>query len=147
MELKWRTIFAVQRREKYRLASVIELQVGEDGFIGERMVVGCSRKLRFDYVTLSLVGRSWRVWSIAVPLVWKLKESYPNIKSILVLSFPDKMVNDRRYSSTECPELPTVSKRYEFSCRNRCMVEQTYVEIGYLWSAMNWGGFEPECLL
>lgn len=88
--------------------------------------------------TVFLLGGYGEFDRMAASVVWDLKKSYPDVKSILVLPYPDKKVNDLHYDCTEYPELENVPKRYAISHRNRYMVDQADVVVAYV--THEWGG-------
>ena len=59
---------------------------------------------------------------LAANVLHELKPEYPEVKSILILPYPDRPADADLYDSTIYPPLENVPKRYAISHRNKWMV-------------------------
>lgn len=75
---------------------------------------------------------------MATDVVWELKKRFPNITSVLVLAYLDRVVDAEHYDETTYPPLETVPKRFAISKRNQWMVDQSDTVIAYV--LHDWGG-------
>lgn len=75
---------------------------------------------------------------MAASVVWRLKKKYPNVKSILVLPYLDRRMNDDIYDGTTYPPLEKTPRRFAISKRNEWMVAQADVVVAYV--THDWGG-------
>lgn len=65
--------------------------------------------------------------SLAASVVHKLKNNYPDIKSILVIPYLDKRTQDTRYDQTTYPPLENVPRKHCIPQRNRWMIDNADV--------------------
>lgn len=65
-------------------------------------------------------------------VIWKRKEKYPSICSVLVLPYLDREVDASRYDLTTCPPPENVPKRFAISQRNQWMVQVSNVVVIYV---------------
>jgi uncharacterized phage-like protein YoqJ len=75
---------------------------------------------------------------MAAGVVWELKIKYPQIQSVLVLSYLNRTIPQNQYDETTYPPFETVPKRYAIIKRNQWMVDQSDVVIAYV--THSWGG-------
>ena len=75
---------------------------------------------------------------LAASVIWQLKGRYPEIRSILVLPYPDRKVNCTRYDGTVYPPMENVPKRFAITHRNRWMADRSDVVLAYV--LHRWGG-------
>jgi len=75
---------------------------------------------------------------MASAVVWDLKKKYPQIRSVLVLPYLDRKMDESQYDWTVYPGLEKVPKRYAITHRNRYMVCEADVVIAYV--QHSWGG-------
>lgn len=80
---------------------------------------------------------------MAASVVWKIKETYPHIESVLVLAYLDRKVNAGLYDRTMYPPLERVPKCFAISRRNEYMVELSDVVVAYV--LMDGGGAAATC--
>ena len=76
--------------------------------------------------------------SLCASVVRELKKTYPHIKSILVLPYPDKYFDIAGYDETLYPPLESTPRRYCILKRNQWMVENADVVVSYI--DHDWGG-------
>lgn len=69
---------------------------------------------------------------IAASVVWKLKQRYPQIESVLVLAYLGREVNAEHYDRTMYPEIEGGPMRFAISKRNRWLVDNSDVLIAYV---------------
>lgn len=74
----------------------------------------------------------------AASVVRELKQSYPHIRSTLVLSYLDRKVDATKYDCTTYPPLEKVPKRFAISKRNEWMVNEADTVVAYV--THDWGG-------
>lgn len=98
----------------------------------------CVEKLILEGATDFYLGGYGGFDNLAASVVWKLKEKYPSICSILVLAYLDRDTDASRYDQTTYPPLEKVPKRYAISRRNQWMVETADVVVAYV--RHSWGG-------
>lgn len=75
---------------------------------------------------------------MAAHIVYKLKQEYPGIKSVLVVPYLNREYNTDWYDCSVFPPLERVPKRYAIVRRNYWMVERADVLICYV--DHDWGG-------
>lgn len=75
---------------------------------------------------------------LAASVVWKLREEYPSISSVLVLPYLDRKMATEHYNVTTYPPLETVPRRYAILRRNEWMVQVAEVVVAYV--RHSWGG-------
>lgn len=71
-------------------------------------------------------------------VVWELKKKYPHVKSILVLPYLDRKLDESQCDWTVYPGLEKVPRRYAITHRNHYMVNDADVVIAYV--QHSWGG-------
>lgn len=76
--------------------------------------------------------------NMAASVVWKFKEKYPGICSVLVIPYLNRKVNISHYDMTTYPPLENVPKRYAISRRNQWMIQAADVVVAYV--RHSWGG-------
>lgn len=76
--------------------------------------------------------------NMAASVVWKLKEKYPDICSVLVIPYLNRDIDTSRYDLTTYPPLETVPKRFAITRRNEWMVRAADVVVAYV--RHGWGG-------
>lgn len=76
--------------------------------------------------------------SMAASVVWKLKEKYPGICSVLVIPYLNREIDTSRYDLTTYPPLENVPKRFAISRRNQWMCQTADVVVAYVRHI--WGG-------
>ena len=69
---------------------------------------------------------------IAASVVWKLKDKYPHIESVLVLAYLGREVNADKYDRTMYPPIESAPKRFAITARNRWMVANSDVLVAYI---------------
>ena len=69
---------------------------------------------------------------IAASVVWKLKDKYPHIESILVLAYLGREVNADKYHRTMYPPIESVPMRFAITARNHWMVDNSDVLVAYI---------------
>lgn len=75
---------------------------------------------------------------MASSVVWELKKKYPHVKSVLVLPYLDRKMDESQCDWTVYPSLEKVPRRYAITHRNRYMVNDADVVIAYV--QHSWGG-------
>lgn len=75
---------------------------------------------------------------MAASVVWELKKKYPQVKSVLVLPYLDRKMDESQCDWTVYPGLEKVPRRYAITHRNRYMVNDADVVIAYV--QHSWGG-------
>lgn len=75
---------------------------------------------------------------MASSVVWELKKKYPHVKSVLVLPYLDRKMDESQCDWTVYPGLEKVPRRYAITHRNRYMVNDADVVIAYV--QHSWGG-------
>lgn len=75
---------------------------------------------------------------MASSVVWELKKKYPQVKSVLVLPYLDKKMDESQCDWTVYPGLEKVLRRYAITHRNHYMVNDADVVIAYV--QHSWGG-------
>lgn len=75
---------------------------------------------------------------MASSVVWEMKKKYPQIKSVLVLPYLDRKMDESQCDWTVYPGLESVPKRYAITHRNRYMVNEADVVVAYV--LHGWGG-------
>lgn len=75
---------------------------------------------------------------MAASVVWELKKKYPQVKSVLVLPYLDRKMDENQCDWTLYPGLEKVPRRYAITHRNRYMVNDADVVIAYVQHC--WGG-------
>ena len=69
---------------------------------------------------------------IAASVVWKLKDKYPHIESVLVLAYLGREVDADKYDRAMHPPIESVPKRFAITARNRWLVENSDVLVAYV---------------
>ena len=69
---------------------------------------------------------------IAASVVWKLKDKYPHIESVLVLAYLGREVNADKYDRTMYPPIESAPKRFAITARNRWLVANSDVLVAYV---------------
>ena len=69
---------------------------------------------------------------IAASVVWKLKDKYPHIESVLVLAYLGREGNADKYDRTMYPPIESAPKRFAITARNRWMVANSDVLVAYI---------------
>ncbi len=69
---------------------------------------------------------------LAASVVWKLKEKYPRIESVLVLAYLGREVDAEKYDRTMYPEIEGGPTRFAIVRRNRWMVDHSDVLVTYI---------------
>lgn len=69
---------------------------------------------------------------IAASVVWKLKDKYPHIESVLVLAYLGREVNADKYDRTMYPPIESAPKRFAITARNRWIVANSEVLVAYV---------------
>lgn len=69
---------------------------------------------------------------IAASVVWRLKQKYPQIESVLVLAYLGRDVDAELYDRTMYPEIEGGPMRFAIVKRNRWMVDNSDVLIAYV---------------
>ena len=100
-------------------------------------LTGCVEKLILEGATDFYLGGYGGFDSMAASVVWKLKEKYPSICSVLVFPYLDREVDASHYDLTTYPPLENVPRRYAISRRNQWMVQAADV-VAYV--RHSWGG-------
>jgi len=75
---------------------------------------------------------------IAKSVLAKLCKEYPHIKSVLILPYLHRIMDETGYSYTLYPPLETVPKRFAISKRNEWIVDQSDIMVAYV--THNFGG-------
>ena len=101
-------------------------------------LVDCVEKLIQEGATDFYLGGYGSFDGIAASVVWKLKEKYPDICSVLVIPYLNRNIDTSRYDLTTYPPLETVPKRYAIVRRNQWMVQTADVVVAYV--RHSWGG-------
>ena len=70
--------------------------------------------------------------AMAASVVREKKERYPQIRSVLVLPYLDRVVDACTYDDTLYPPLENVPRRYAISKRNEYIVDNADVVIAYV---------------
>lgn len=76
--------------------------------------------------------------ALAASVVYRLKKEFPQIRSTLVLPYPDRKFDLDRYDDSIYPPLEKVPRRFAISRRNEWMVNRADVVIAYV--RHGWGG-------
>ena len=76
--------------------------------------------------------------ALAASVVFREKQKYPVVRSILVLPYLDREVDASLYDSTLYPPLETVPWRLAIVRRNEYMVSRSDVVVAYV--LYSWGG-------
>lgn len=76
--------------------------------------------------------------NMAASVVWRLKEKYPGICSVLVIPYLNRDIDTSGYDLTTYPPLETVPKRFAIVRRNQWMVQTADVVVAYV--RHGWGG-------
>lgn len=74
----------------------------------------------------------------AANAVWDVKNTYPQVQSVLVLPYLDRKVNSGIYDYTTYPPLESVPRRFAISRRNEWMMDAADVVVAYV--THDWGG-------
>ena len=98
----------------------------------------CVEKLIRDGATEFYLGGYGGFDNMAASVVWKLKEKYPFIRSVLVIPYLDREMDTSRYDFTTYPPLEKVPRRFAISRRNQWMVQAADVVVAYV--LHSWGG-------
>ncbi|MEG0944036.1 MAG: hypothetical protein RSF86_10425 [Angelakisella sp.] len=69
---------------------------------------------------------------IAKSVIRKFGKEHPHIKSVLILPYLNKSMDEIGYSYTLYPPLETVPKRFAISKRNEWMVDQSHIVVAYV---------------
>ena len=69
---------------------------------------------------------------IAASVVWKLKDKYPHIESVLVLAYLGREVNADKYDRTMYPPIESAPMRFAITARNRWLVDNSDVLVAYI---------------
>lgn len=69
---------------------------------------------------------------IAASVVWKLKDKYPHIESVLVLAYLGREVNADKYDRTMYPPIESAPKRFAITARNRWIAANSDVLVAYV---------------
>lgn len=75
---------------------------------------------------------------MASSVVWELKRKYPQVRSVLVLPYLDRKMDESQCDWTVYPSLEKVTKRYAITHRNRYMISEADVVVAYV--QHSWGG-------
>ena len=115
---------------------------GHSDFNGEREVVDWLRNVVDDLIHRGaddfLLGGYGGFDVCAASVVWEMKQTYPHIRSTLVLPYLDRDVDAEKYDSTWYPPLEEVPKRFAIAKRNEYMVDAADVVVAYV--KYDWGG-------
>ena len=101
-------------------------------------LVDCVESLIQEGATDFYLGGYGSFDSMAASVVWKLKEKYPGICSVLVIPYLNRDIDTSRYDLTTYPPLETVPKRFAITKRNEWMVQAADVVVAYV--LHGWGG-------
>lgn len=85
-----------------------------------------------------LLGGYGRFDGLAAAAVRRIKPSFPDISSILVLPYLDRKADTTFYDASLYPPLEGVPKRFAIPKRNEWMVDASDVVVAYV--LHNWGG-------
>ena len=69
---------------------------------------------------------------LAASVVWKLKDKYPHIESVLVLAYLGREVNADKYDRTMYPPIESAPMRFAITARNRWIVDNSDVLVAYV---------------
>lgn len=69
---------------------------------------------------------------LAASVVWRLKERYPRIESVLVLAYLGRKADAEKYDRTMYPEIEDGPMRFAIVRRNRWMVDHSDVLVAYV---------------
>ena len=75
-------------------------------------------------VDMFLLGGYGAFDRMASSVVWKLKQEYPHIQSVLVKPYPDREMDESECDWTVYPGLENVPRKFAISQRNRYMTRQ-----------------------
>ncbi len=95
-------------------------------------LAGCVEKLIWEGANTFYLGGYGNFDRIAASVVWKLKEKYPQIESVLVLAYLGRDVNAEHYDRTMYPEIEGGPMRFSIVKRNRWMVDNSDVLVAYI---------------
>lgn len=79
-----------------------------------------------------LIGGYGDFDNLAAGVVFEMKKKYPNIKSVLVLAYPDKKTGIDSFDESVYPPLENVPKKYAIVKRNRWMVDNSDTIIAFV---------------
>ena len=85
-----------------------------------------------------LIGSYGTFDRMASAVVWKLREQYPQIQSVLVSPYLNREMDERQCDWTVYPRLENVPPKYAISHCNRYMVEKADTVVAYVHHS--WGG-------
>lgn len=89
-------------------------------------------------VDMFLLGGYGAFDRMASSVVWKLKQEYPHIQSVLVKPYPDREMDESECDWTVYPGLENVPRKFAISYRNRYMVDKADYVVAYI--THGWGG-------
>ena len=89
-------------------------------------------------VDMFLLGGYGAFDRMASSVVWKLKQEYPHIQSVLVKPYPDREMDESECDWTVYPGLENVPRKFAISHRNRYMVDKADYVVAYI--THGWGG-------
>lgn len=89
-------------------------------------------------VDMFLLGGYGAFDRMASSVVWKLKQEYPHIQSVLVKPYPDREMDESECDWTVYPGLENVPRKFAISHRNRYMVGKADYVVAYI--THGWGG-------
>ena len=69
---------------------------------------------------------------LAASVVWKLKDKYPQIESVLVRAYLGREVDADKYDRTMYPPIESAPKRFAITARNRWLVANSDVIVAYV---------------
>lgn len=95
-------------------------------------------KLILQDADMFLLGGYGGFDRMASSVVWEMKKKYPWVRSVLVLPYLDRKMDESQCDWTVYPGLEKVPKRYAITHRNRYMVNEADVVVAYV--QHNWGG-------
>ena len=104
----------------------------------QKWLTGCVENLILEGATDFYLCGYGGFDSMAASVVWKLKEKYPSICSVLVIPYLDREMDASCYDLTTYPPLENVPRRYAISRRNQWMVQAADVVVAYV--LHSWGG-------
>lgn len=79
---------------------------------------------------------------LACEVLRLLKKKYPQVKRVLVLAYLGKGFDGKYYDSSYYPELEKTPKRAAIIKRNKIMVDESTVVIGYVLRDLGSGAFK-----
>ncbi len=85
-----------------------------------------------------LIGGYGSFDRMASSVVWKLREQYPQVQSVLVRPYLNREMDESQCDWTVYPRLENVPPKYAISHSNRYMVDKADVVVAYV--CHSWGG-------